>query len=248
MGFLSSVGGAISSACSSIGGAISGACSAVGSFFGSVASGLSTVLDSVASFASSVGVGGLLTVLSIAFPVLGRVIAAVEVVLHVLGLLEPKEQLEEFGDRVLQAESAGIIPHDFSTYKEYVAKIRDFELDPEKSKQYNAGDKVIAAMSVQYWGMNERFGIGSGELLTHVVSDIVKNKDSVEDTYFTEARIKNILEKVESLADVANYFSGKLDAEDRQAVEKQLVNAEQELNPERSELEITRELEAKNNE
>ena len=93
---------------SSVASGISSVCSGISNTFGSVASGLSTVLDSVASFASSVGVGGLLTVLSIAFPVLGRVIAAVEVVLHVLGLLEPKEQLEEFGDRVLQAEAAGI--------------------------------------------------------------------------------------------------------------------------------------------
>lgn len=245
MGLIDAVCSIGSSIVNTISSGISSVCSAVGNVFGSVATGLSNVLESIGNFASSVGLGGLLTILSVAFPQLGRVIAVVEVVLHILGLLEPKENLDEFGDRVLQAEAEGITPHDFSTYKEYVAAIRNFELDPEKSKQFNAGDKVVAAMGVQYWGMNERFGLGAGDLLTHIVKDIVKNKE--EDSYFTEARIKTILEKVESLADVANYFSGKLDAEDKQAVEDQLVKAEQSLNPERTTVDIVKELEAKTN-
>ena len=74
MGFWSSVGSAISSACSSIGSALSSACS-------SVLTGLSTVVSNLAPLANA---------LAVAIPatgVLGKAVLAIQVLSIVLGVI-----------------------------------------------------------------------------------------------------------------------------------------------------------------
>lgn len=220
MGFWSSVGSAISSACSSIGSAISSACS-------SVLSGISNVVSNSST---------LLTALAIAIPVSGalaKAIVAIDTISRILGLLKPNETTEDIGERALQAQEAGISPEDYATYKEYVAAIKNFELDPKKSEQYSDTEKMLAGIGVQYWGFEEKFGVGAGDILTKTVES---------PDYFTGERLASFLDKVESVSDVVKYFDGKLSSNERNAVEAKLVEAEKAINPEKPNADIYKEL------
>lgn len=61
----------------------------------------------------------------------------------VLGLIKPENEVEELGDKVLQAEEEGIRPENYDTYYDYVKAIENFELDPEKSKTLDRKEKLI---------------------------------------------------------------------------------------------------------
>lgn len=220
MGFWSSVGSAISSACSA------------------VYSAASSVLSSVASVAS--GVLSLAKVLPILPPQVEaflKVVAAIDAVCKVLGILETDESTEDLGDRAMQAEEAGIKPENFETYQEYKAAIDAFELDPEKSEKYTPEEKVAAGLGVEFWALEDKFGKGAGDLLTHMVKDGVEGGG-----YFSKERIDSFIDKVESVADVARYFSKALSPEDSNRVEQKLVDAEKALNPDKSNADIYREL------
>lgn len=220
MGFFSDIGSAISSGLSSLGSAISSACS-------SVVSGLSSVVSNFAP---------LINALSVAVPQLGtlaKVVTAIEAIATLLGVMGKDETIEDLGDRAIQAQEAGIHPQDFSTYKEYVSAIKNFELDPKKSAEIKETDKMVAGIGVQYWGFEEMLGVDSGEI-------IVKTLNSPD--YFTGERLSVFLDKVESIGDVIAYFDGKLSKTERLAVEEKLVEAEKSISPEKSDFAIYNEL------
>lgn len=65
-----------------------------------------------------------------------------------LGLLKPETRVEDLGDQVIQAEQAGIKPEDFTSYAEYMKKVEEFKVDPEKSKLIPEEDKLKKGIAV----------------------------------------------------------------------------------------------------
>ena len=61
----------------------------------------------------------------------------------------PDIQEEELGDKSIQAEEAGIKVKDFDTYQEYVKAIRDFQIDPEKTKRISLDEKLAKALELE---------------------------------------------------------------------------------------------------
>ena len=220
MGFWSSVGSAISSACSSIGSAISSACS-------SVVSGLASVITNS---------GPLISALAIAIPItgtLGKIVAALDVIGKILGVQEPNDKIEDIGDRVIQGQERGISPEAYATYQEYSAAIKSFELDPKRSAEISDLDKKLAGIATQAWAYEAKFGVDGVGLLTKTVES---------PDYFTGDRLASFLDKVESISDVVQYFDGKLSSNERNAVEAKLVEAEKTINPEKTNADIYKEL------
>ena len=155
----------------------SSACSWVSDTVSSVCSAAASVLSSVASVAS--GVLSLAKVLPILPPQVEAFLLAVKVidiVCKALGILDADENTEDLGDRAMQAEEAGIKPENFETYQEYKATIDAFELDPEKSEKYKPEEKVAAGLGVEFWALEDKFGKGAGDLLTHMVKDGVDGR------------------------------------------------------------------------
>ena len=234
MGLWGAISSGFSSACSAIGSAFSSACNAVSnaiiSTFGAVSSVFSSTME---NFSSVVSIAApIISALSVVMPQLRPLAAVLDAALIVIGLLNPDETIEEIGDKILQGYEQDIKPADFSTYDEYITVIRNVKLDPEKSKEFNFGEKITAGLTVQAWGMEEKFGQGSSDLLVHIIKDapnIAKGEG-----YFTETRVQNILEKITSVADVAQYFSNKLNPDDSNRVEQELLKVEQNLNPDKS--------------
>lgn len=223
MGWFGSVCSAIGSACSTVGGAISSACSSV---FG----GVSRMVGSVG------GLAGLASAFTSALSVVGQVAAIVNAVSEIgkaFGLWGQDDNLEQFGDRVYQAQEQGINPEHFKSYDEYIAKINSIELDPVRSTQISQSEKVMAGLGAAYWGMDSKFGKDAGMLLTAAVRD---------PDFFNSQRLTSYLEGVRSVGDVARYFANKLEGSERSAVRDELISLEKKHAPERSENDIYRDL------
>ena len=127
------------------------------------------------------------------------------------------------------AKEAGINPEDFATYKEYAEAIKNFEVDPKKSKELSSTEKMVAGLGVMAWGMEENFGMGASDI-------IIKTAKSPD--FFTGERLTAYLDKVESIKDVVAYFDNKLSKSERLIVEEKLVEAEKTLNLDKSTLAI----------
>lgn len=211
--------------------------SALSSVVSSVFSSVSRICGSItASFSTAIAATApFLTALSTALPVIGQIAMAVSVIGHLLQILQPEETNEDLGDRVLQASEGGINPENYETFREYEAAIRNFELDPEKSESYSLEEKQIAGLAAQAWGIQERLGDAGLELLT---------KTAESPDYFTSERMSAFLDKVEAVSDVAKYFAGELGADTKPGVEAKLFAAEKALNPEKSNGDIYKELDA----
>ena len=65
-----------------------------------------------------------------------------------LGLIKPETNVEDLGDKAIQAEEAGIKPEKFSSYEEYMKKVEEFETDPEKSKKISESEKLAKGIEV----------------------------------------------------------------------------------------------------
>ena len=82
-----------------------------------------------------------------------------------LGLLEEKDDIEDLGDRALQAEEAGELdPELFDSYEAYMNKVREFEIDEERSKEITPekkmekGIELMTQLAVAHYG--EETGAG----------------------------------------------------------------------------------------
>ena len=128
---------------------LSSAWDSVCSFTSGVCSVAKDVFVGVASVAS--GVLSLARVLPLPPQIEAFFLAVqvIDIVCKALGLLEADETNEDFGGRVLQAEETGIHPEEYPTYLEYVAAIRNVELDPEKSAKYKPEEKMAAGLGAE---------------------------------------------------------------------------------------------------
>lgn len=134
--------------------------------------------------------------------VIGKILGAIG---EALGIIPPGKEMEEVGDKALQAEEAGITPDKFRNYEDYRKAVEGYETDPEKSKQYTAEQKIQKAIEYEVAAL----------LCTYPklpVSDIVMTV-AQNHKYFTEARVAQLgalaKDHVELLGDIAHFMQGK---------------------------------------
>ncbi len=138
-------------------------------FFSSLGSALSSLGGAlgISNTATKLMVG----VLGRLNPVIGTVLTVIDIASTVLsiakklGLFDAAEKVEDLGDKAIQAADKGIKPENYKTYEEYVEAIRNFEVDPEKSKEIKEYDKLERGAQVALGLTMEKFGSGIGELL-----------------------------------------------------------------------------------
>lgn len=204
MGFFSAIGSAFSSACSFVSSAISG----------------------LSNFAATIA-----PVIAKNIPVVGNVFQAVATI---FGIFKQDEKMEEMGDRAIQAGQGGIQMENYDEYDDYMDAIRNFEVDPEKSKSITSQDKLIAGVGIVAKGIEEKFNMpaGSGGLLSILVS--------ANPSFFNSNRIVSWVENNQAV-DVINYFEGKLAPQKREEVLDSMISDEQKMSS-RSEDEIYSEI------
>ena len=188
----------------------SSACSAIGSAFSSACSSIGRVIS------------GAFSVVSFAVNVISTGIA----ICKALGIFKQDMDSEELGDRAIQAYDAGIRPEDYEgRFKEYREKIENFELDPEKSKQIDANDKLKVAGNIAGWGITDFFGQASG--IGKFIKDINENGG-----FYTPERATAYLEAFKNggMDKIGDFFNNKLDSvKDIEVVEAKLTDAEKKL-------------------
>ncbi len=205
MGFWSSVGSCISS---------------VGSFVSSCATGIMNTVGSVCSGAiNSIltavkGVGAFIDIIAkLDLGPLGMIVGAVVKICNLLGLIEDEDP-EELGEKVLQAEEEGLTPESCENYKEYMDKINNFELDPEKSMEYELVDKLAAAGVYCEGVLVHKFGFGIAKLVPIIIED-----SSFQNPEKLASLIENCEKNNFTLDDMADYLNGDLTGKQETAVE-----------------------------
>lgn len=88
--------------------------------------------------------------------VIGNAIASIA---KALGIIKPERDVEEVGDRALQAEEKGMTPDKYSSYEAWIKNIEkdDWGYDPEKNKDMDPQKKVLKGIEVSTAVTMERF-------------------------------------------------------------------------------------------
>jgi len=145
-----------------------------------------------------------------------------------LGIIKPETNVEDLGDRAIQAEAAGIKPENFSSYAEYAKRVEEFKTDPEKSKNIKEEEKLIKGISVTAALAAEKYPEFPMEAFAKYA---ISNPQ-----YFTAERMsefgKLIHGTVDSAKNIFNYITGS----ERSSVKieealKDLTKIEKNINP-----------------
>ena len=201
MGFWSGLGSAISSACSYV----SSAVSSIGSALVSSASKL----------------------LDIAGTRLSPIVAIIQIVATLIGVLTKEDDVEELGAKAMQPESKK--PEDFDSNAEYIEYLRE-EVKLDKEKFDKAGDvektaRTAVGASIVAKGISEQKGFDI-PLETWVAMAKLNLTDKAQE-------VDKLLEtfKDGKLEDFAKYVDGKLDIKKEGEIGDELVDMYKELEP-----------------
>lgn len=133
---------------------------------------------------------------------------AIVLVAKALGAIKPERDIEEVGDRALQAEGKGITPDKYDSYTAWVKKIEedDWGYDPEKNKNMEPEKKVLKGVEVSTAVVMEKF---PNLPIQDFFTIAAKNKE-----FFTVERMAEIGNLANSDADsfgkVVNYVTGNI--------------------------------------
>ncbi|MBQ7609342.1 MAG: hypothetical protein IJU76_15450 [Desulfovibrionaceae bacterium] len=192
MGFFSWIASGISSIASGIGKVASSIGSVLSSAAKSIYTAVKTLAPILATWAGNIGT---------AVRIIGLVI---DIVAKIHGMLKEKENVQDIGERVLQAEEKGITlencKNDFDAYME---KIRNLELNPEKASVRPKEEKILAGCILIEKGLEQQFPNMTTAPMWPI---IIRNPD-----FFTHTRLETYAQMAKErdlpLGDsVAKYF------------------------------------------
>ena len=209
--------------------------------WGIIASVCSAVVSAVSSIgpAASAFCTSVLPKIVPALETIGSVIRGVaNTVLQILGIFKPDEDVEDMGDRAIQAGEAGIKPDKFDNLEEYMDEIRNFKLDPEKSAQMSGVEKIAAGLAIGATGLEKKFDAPEGSMgpLWLLAAS--------NPAYFTAERLVNLVKGGGDMGTVVRFFEGKLGPADAVDTRQTLMGLERELSPGKSDEVIYAELNA----
>jgi len=212
-------------------------------WFGSICSGISSCVSAVGSCFSSAAsyLGSAFTSmvdkgLAIGKSVLSSVGNIATGLLQSFGIFKEKETVEDMGDRAFQAHEQNIVPEQFDNFDQYLDNLRNFPLDPEKSKEITTDQKIYKGLEVAGRGLDDKFNTPTGTM-SKVFELAAQSPD-----FFTADRFKSILDSGMDIVSIADYFEGKLGAGEALDVEADLFKIEQSLQPGRDDAEIYKKL------
>lgn len=212
---------------------------------GTIMTGITTAINAISSAVSNIGpaiASFCTTVLPKILPALeriGPVITTIaNVILPILNVFKPVEDVQNMGDRAIQAAEQGIKPDKFDTFDSYLEEIRNFKLDPEKSSQLDSTAKLAAGLAIGSLGLETKLNVQTGALAPIWIL-IASNPE-----YFNPERLKNWLQSGIDMLNVLRYFEGKLGPADAVATRDTLMAHESKLSPDKTDAAIYDELNA----
>lgn len=136
------------------------------------------------------------------------VIAAVVVdiianIAKALAVKNPDENVDDLGDRVIQAEEAGIHPEDYEKHDDYMKAISEFEVDPERSKEISLEEKREKGVNCLLAGIAEKSGLNTG-VVPLVISGMNNNTEFFRE--FKQGVVKEVITNPKFLEDLGRYI------------------------------------------
>ena len=147
----------------------------------------------------------------------------------IIGVIKTEIEVQELGDKALQAEADGITPEQFDTYADYVTALDNYITDPGMSQKISEELKEIKGVEIAVCLMVEKL------VDTPVVSFIESIIENPE--FFKEGIIEAISEIINEdkkfVADFVGYVSGtEKNAEKINKISDKLITIEKEVHPE----------------
>lgn len=148
-----------------------------------------------------------------------------------LGIVKT-DDVEDLGDKALQAEDEGIKPENYDTYEEYAKTIDAFEINPEKSKQYSPEEKIAKGMDIGSEIIVEKMPEVHFEDLYKVLEKIPDFFDSAETVKAFVGLLHNGDVGKTAFTNIVDYVLGKLDPSKFNDTINSIVEIEKTVNPE----------------
>ncbi|MEC6830370.1 hypothetical protein VXS06_01155 [Photobacterium toruni] len=216
MGWLSSSFSAACSVVTSVCSAAVSVCSSIGRSIGNIASNIAPKLMMIVGPTSK----------------LNTLLAVADAVIQMYSILKPDEKIQDIGDKAIQASEEGISMDKFDDFDEYMASLRNFEIDPERSEKIDELTKQLAGIAVVTQGLADKLNIDGATLGN------VWTLPALNPQVFTPERIKAILDNTSNITNVVRYFEKDLTPQIARSTEKELVAAEKQLSPEKLDVDI----------
>lgn len=204
MGLFGCIGSAISSCvrsvCSGIGNAVKSCFSAAGSIMSSVGS----MIRNCGAVAAVIG--KINPYIATALTVLNLCCAIAKVVGVCCEILKPNEEIEDMGERVIQADEQGIsLESCQNDFNKYIEKIRSMKIDPEKAALHTMEQKLAAGFLLVEKGLS---ALKPEQQITPIIPLALLAPE------FTKERIKAwtdySMKTGTSLGSIAKFFLGEL--------------------------------------
>ncbi len=182
-------------------------------------------------------IGGIISSVTAVLPTLYQAIAVgallfqvVPQILKGLGLIEEDEEIDDLGDRAIQAEFEGITPEKFDSYGDYMKAVKEFNCDPAKSAVIDEQKKQEKGVEILTCSWVEKFGNG----ILDVFKCIAEHPQLAD--YFNENRLPLLREANEgdsdTFANVARYLQGReTDMEKADQTLDKMFDIEKKLDP-----------------
>lgn len=198
--------------------------------FGALFSGIASVLSVVSKM-----VPALIKIVGVA---LEKFSTALENFFKELGLIEPNDNVEEIGDKALQAEQDDLHPikiENFDSHEKYLAAVKEYEVDAEKSALISKDEKLHKAIEILLGTAIAQYGQPMSEF-----SQIVVNNP---DFYSKTGRLAEFASLIRSdpktFAEIVNYIENKnMSTEKNDAAFDKLVEMEKKVNPDATDAEV----------
>ena len=120
-----------------------------------------------------------------------------------LAVKNKDENVDELGDRVIQAEENGIKLEDFETHDEYMKAINEFQVDPERSKEIPLEEKRERGVACLLAGIAEKAGL-SETTLSLVVKGMNNNTGFFKE--FQSGIEKEVIANPRFLSDLGKFL------------------------------------------
>ena len=190
-------------------------CNFVSSTVSSVCSTVCTVVTSAANLVREVG--------SMAVEGIRGVAAVICNIGRALGFIEAGENPEELGDKIIQAQEQGItLDSCEGDYKAYMEKIRNFKVDPERSKTITENDKLVATSVVVGARIEDHYGTSIAPLVPLI---------GRMPEFFNGGRLKSLLDSGMPVSKISDYFGSKLNLKQEVPIEAELIVNEKKMAP-----------------
>lgn len=199
--------------------------SSVGSFFSSVCSGISRAASFVGNTVANVAT----SIVSLGVELATKVGNTIKAVAEHLGILTPKEELQELGEKAMMSEKK---PEDFDSFNDYINHLRnDVQIDQEKFGQLDEKELMVRSAigaSITLKGINERLDtVVTPEFMATVAKQNLAAEEIV-------ATIESYKTKNLNPNDYSLYINDELTLDESSKHSSALVEAYQKLEPELS--------------